>query len=282
LLGQNILQQRTLLVGTDEITANLVDKLNNYVRSGLNLIGLISLSSDEVGTKINGVPVVTTLDKMKDYIGLEKINQIIFSTHSISYEKIIKTMSQIGNSGVDYKIVPQNLEVIIGKSSVERLTDYQLVDIDYAIGKAYNRVIKRLFDLIFSIIILIPTLIIWLVPLVVKWIRKSKIQIWGEKGETEYIIQNDKNPFHGFLNKLFLVFYIFSGRISFVGAPLRQISEQQPHYFYKPGIYGLHQLNRHQIENVAQEERFELFYLKNQDIWLDMEIILKSLFKRKS
>ena len=282
LLGQNILQQRTLLVGTDEKTANLVEKINNYVRSGLNLIGLISLSSDEVGTKINGVPVVTTLDKMKDYIGLEKINQIIFSTHSISYEKIIKTMSQIGNSGVDYKIVPQNLEVIIGKSSVERLTDYQLVDIDYAIGKAYNRVIKRLFDLIFSIIILIPTLIIWLVPLVVKWIRKSKIQIWGEKGETKYIIQNDKNPFHGFLNKLFLVFYIFSGRISFVGAPLRQISEQQPHYFYKPGIYGLHQLNRHQIENVAQEERFELFYLKNQDIWLDMEIILKSIFKRKS
>ncbi|MCK4559669.1 MAG: glycosyltransferase [Calditrichia bacterium] len=281
LLGQNILQQRTLLVGTDEKTANLVDKINNYVRSGINLIGLISLSSDEVGTKINGVPVVTTLDKMKDYIGLEKINQIIFSTHSISYEKIIKTMSQIGNSGVDYKIVPQNLEVIIGKSSVERLTDYQLVDIDYAIGNAYNRVIKRLFDLIFSIIILIPTLIIWLVPLVVKWIRKSKIQIWGEKGKKEYIIQNDKNPFHGFMNKLFLVFYIFSGRISFVGAPLRQISEQQPHYFYKPGIYGLHQLNRHQIENVAQEEKFELFYLKNQDIWLDMEIILKSFFKRE-
>ncbi len=281
LLGQNILQQRTLLVGTDEKTANLVDKINNYIRSGLNLIGLISLSSDEVGTKINGVPVVTTLDKMKDYIGLEKINQIIFSTHSISYEKIIKTMSQIGNSGVDYKIVPQNLEVIIGKSSVERLTDYQLVDIDYAIGKAYNRVIKRLFDLIFSIIILIPILIIWLVPLVVKWIRKSKIQIWGEKGEKECIIQNDKNPFHGFLNKLFLVFYIFSGRISFVGAPLRQISEQQPHYFYKPGIYGLHQLNSHHIENFTQEEKFELFYLKNQDIWLDMEIILKSLFKRK-
>ncbi len=281
LLGQNILQQRTLLVGTDEKTANLVDKINNYVRSGLNLIGLISLSSDEVGTKINGVPVVTTLDKMKDYIGLEKINQIIFSTHSISYEKIIKTMSQIGNSGVDYKIVPQNLEVIIGKSSVERLTDYQLVDIDYAIGKAYNRVIKRLFDLIFSIIILIPTLIIWLIPLVVKWIRKSKIQIWGEKGEKEYIIQNDKNPFHGFLNKLFLVFYIFSGRISFVGAPLRQISEQQPHYFYKPGIYGLHQLNRRHIENFTQEERFELFYLKNQDIWLDLEILFKSLIKRK-
>jgi len=280
LLSQNIVQQRTLLVGTDEKTANLVKKINTYVRSGLNLIGLISLSPDEVGTKIHGAAVVTTLDKMKDYIRLEKINQIIFSTHSISYETIIKTMSQIGNTGVDYKIVPQNLEVIIGKSSVERLTDYQLVDIDYAIGKAYNRVIKRLFDLILSIIILFPTLIIWLIPFVVKSIRKNKIQIWGDKGEKKYIVQDVRNPFHGFLNRLYLVLYIFIGRISFVGAPLRQIIEDQPYYFYKPGIFGLTQLNRHHIEEGKQEERFDLFYLKNQNIWLDLEIILKSLLRQ--
>jgi len=259
LLGQNILQQRTVLVGTDEKTADLVEKINNYVRSGLNLIGLISLSSQEIGTKINGVPVVTTLDKIKDYIHLEKINQIIFSTHSISYEIIIKTMSQIGNSGVDYKIVPQNLEVIIGKSSIERFTDYQLVDIDYAIGNAYNRVIKRLFDIVCSIIILVPTLFIWLIPLFVKWNQKSTIQIWGEKGEKESIIQKGGIPLQGFLNKLFLVFYIFTGRLSFVGAPLKQISEKQSYYFYKPGLFGLPQLNHHQIENSAIEKRYDCF-----------------------
>jgi len=281
LLVQSVLQQRTLLVGTDEKTATLAEKINNYVRSGLNLIGLISLSSEEVGTKIKGVPVVTTLYKMKDYIQLEKITQIIFSTHSISYEKIIKTMSQIGNSGVDYKIVPQNLEVIIGKSSVERLTDYQLVDIDYAIGKAYNRVIKRLFDVIFSIFILVPTFIFWFLPFCVKWVQKSTIQIWGEKGDKKSILQNIKTPFKGFLNKMFLIVYIFSGRISFVGSPIKQISEKQSYYFYKPGIYGLPQLNRHHIDSNAQEERYDLFYLKNQNIWLDLEIILKSFFKRK-
>ena len=280
LLAQSVLQQRTLLVGTDEKTATLAEKINSYIRSGLNLIGLISISPSEVGKKINGVPVVTTLDKMKDYIHLEKISQIIFSTHSISYEKIIKTMSEIGSSGVDYKIVPQNLEVIIGKSSVERLTDYQLVDIDYAIGKAYNRVIKRLFDLLFSIIILTPTIFIWFVPFVMKFIQKSKIQIWGEKGEKYSIIQNVKKPLRGFQNRLFLVLYIFLGRISFVGAPLKQSTEEQSYYFYKPGIYGLPQLNHHHIENSDQEDRYDLFYLKNQNIWLDLEIILKSLFKR--
>jgi GT2 family glycosyltransferase/lipopolysaccharide/colanic/teichoic acid biosynthesis glycosyltransferase len=281
LLGQNILQQRTVLVGTDEKTSNLVKKVKTYVRSGLNLIGIISLSPDEVGKKIHGVSVVTTLDKMKDYIHLEKINQIIFSTHSISYEKIIKTMSQIGNTGVDYKIVPQNLEIIIGKSSVERLTDYQLVDIDYAIGNAYNRVIKRLFDILFSTTVLIPTAPIWIIPLVVLRIRKTFVNIWGENGEKEKVIQYTKSPFHGFLNKLFLFYYIFTGRLSCVGAPLRQIKEKEPNYYYKPGIFGLTQLNLNHIDSVSQEEKYDLFYLKNQNIWLDLEIILKSVFKRK-
>jgi lipopolysaccharide/colanic/teichoic acid biosynthesis glycosyltransferase len=111
--------------------------------------------------------------------------------------------------------------------------------------------------------------------------RKNRIQIWGEKGDKEYIIQKSKNPFRGFLNKLFVIFYIFTGHISFVGAPLRQVTEKQPYYFYKPGIYGLYQLNRHLIANASQEEKYDLFYLKNQNIWLDLEIILKSVFKRK-
>jgi lipopolysaccharide/colanic/teichoic acid biosynthesis glycosyltransferase len=251
------------------------------VRSGLNLIGLISLSPDDVGMKIHGVSVVTTLDKMKDYIELEKINQIIFSTHSISYEKIIKTMSQIGNSGVDYKIVPQNLEVIIGKSSVERLTDYPLVDIDYAIGKAYNRFIKRLFDILFSMAVLIPTALVWIIPLLLQKLRKSYVQIWGENGEKDTMLQYNKRFFKGFFNRLFLIFYIFIGRISFVGAPLRQIHESEPNYFYKPGIFGLIQINRHHIDDVREEERYDLFYLKNQNLWLDLEIIFKSLFKQK-
>jgi lipopolysaccharide/colanic/teichoic acid biosynthesis glycosyltransferase len=249
-----------------------------YVRSGLNLVGLISLSSKDVGASIHGVPIVATLDKMREFIQLEKISQIIFSTQSISYESIIKSMSQIGNVGVDFKIIPQNLEVMIGKSSVEKLSDYQLVDVDYAIGKAYNRVVKRLFDFTLSVIILIPAVVFWLLPMIIQKVRDKKIEIWGENGDKELLIQYKNEPFKGMINKLFLIFYIFSGKLSFVGAPLIQTSEKQPNYFYKPGLFGLVSLNRQHIKTANQQDKYDLFYLKNQNIWLDLEIILKSLF----
>ncbi len=278
MLGKNIMQKRTLLVGTDASTENLIKKMKSYVQTGINLVGLVAVFPENIGQKINGVPVVTTLEKMRDYIRLEKIDQIIFSTHSISYELIIKTMSQIGNSGVEYKIVPHNLEIIIGKSSVERFTEYQFVDIDYAIGKASNRIIKRFFDMTISTITLLPLIPIWLPALVFGWKKKNRIDIWGEKGEVQPLIQKTGHPFKGIINNLFLLLYIFSGRLSLVGSPLKKSSEEQPLYFYKPGIFGLLQLNRHHIEKSEEGEKYELFYLKNQNIWLDIEIILKSLF----
>jgi lipopolysaccharide/colanic/teichoic acid biosynthesis glycosyltransferase len=280
-LGNSIMQRKTVLVGTDPGTEDLVNKMNNYIRTGFDLIGLVSLSPSEVGKKISGVPVVTSIDKMSEYVKIEKVNQVIFSTHSITYELIIRTMSRIEDTGVEYKIVPQNLEVIIGKSSVERFTEYQFVDIDYAIGKTSNRIQKRAFDIIISFIMLIISLPVWAIARIFRWKGKSKILIWGEKGQQEAIIQNKKNPFKGTLNRILLLYYIFMGRVSFVGAALKQISKDQPHYFYKPGLFGLAQLSQNGADTSIEEKKYDLYYLKNQNIWLDIEIILKSLFAKK-
>ena len=280
MLRKNIWQKKTVLVGTDKSTENLIDKMKQYVRTGFDLIGLITLSPENVGQKIKGIPVVATLDKMTDYIRMEKVDQVIFSTHCISYEMIIKTMSKIGNSGVEYKIVPRDLEVIIGRASVERFTDYPLVDIDYAIGKAYNRIMKRALDLFLSASILVLSAPIWISTLLIRWKKMRRIRIWGEMGEKLNISQYNNKPLKGYLNKLQLLFYIFIGRLSFVGAPIRQLTDKQPLYYYKPGLFGLLQLNHSRIASKEEEERYELYYLKNQNIWLDLEIILKSLFHR--
>ncbi len=278
-LGRDILKRRTVLVGTDKRTENLIEKIKQHVKTGIDLVGLVSLSTKEVGEKIKNVPIVTTVDNMKEYIRLEKVDQVIFSTHNIAYETIIKTMSMIGSSNVEYKIIPQNLEVIIGKASVERFTDYQLLDIDYAIGKPYNRILKRAFDLIGSVIVLLITLPIWSILLLIRWRSFKTFYIWGENSEKVAIKQSWKNPFSGLLNKLLLHIYIFKGRLSFVGAPFRIIKDIQPIYYYKPGLFGLLQSNESRLESNKEREQYELYYLKNQNIWLDLEIIIKSLIQ---
>jgi len=73
---------------------------------------------------------------------------------------------------------------------------------------------------------------------------------------------------------------VLKGHLSIVGAPLRETSQKQPNYFYKPGLFGLLQLNKNRIQDSGDEEKYELFYLKNQNLWLDLEILLRSLAQR--
>jgi GT2 family glycosyltransferase/lipopolysaccharide/colanic/teichoic acid biosynthesis glycosyltransferase len=278
-VGKDIFQKKTLLVGTERSTVILINKLRQNIQTGYTLNGLISITSEEVGKTISGLRVVTNLERLKDYVELEKIDQVIFSTHNIAYEKIIKTMSQLDNTRIEFKMVPENLEVIIGKSIVERLMDYPLVEINYPIGKTFNRYTKRLFDLVISSIFLIFTLPIWVYQLWFGKKRTRKYEIWGDKGQKIIIKQNRKQPLVGSINKILFMVYIFKGQLSLVGAPIRQFSQAQPTYFSKPGLMGLAQVNKENISHKEDQEMYELIYIKNQSFWLDMEIIIKSFLQ---
>ena len=92
--------------------------------------------------------------------------------------------------------------------------------------------------------------------------------------------QNYKNPFKGILNFCFLNFQILKGKISYVGAPLTLESDKVNNIIYKPGITGLIQLNSSRNIETDEIKNYDVYYLKNQNFWLDMEIIFRSVFRR--
>jgi lipopolysaccharide/colanic/teichoic acid biosynthesis glycosyltransferase len=47
----------------------------------------------------------------------------------------------------------------------------------------------------------------------------------------------------------------------------------------KPGITGLAQVNRHKSLTLEDKEKYYLYYLKNYSPLLDLEILLKAIFK---
>jgi lipopolysaccharide/colanic/teichoic acid biosynthesis glycosyltransferase len=72
---------------------------------------------------------------------------------------------------------------------------------------------------------------------------------------------------------------ILIGKISFVGAPLRFEKQEKSQFNYKMGLTGLVQINVERIQNEQSKENFELHYLKNQNLFMDVEILLQALFK---
>jgi GT2 family glycosyltransferase len=275
-LSKTFFKNRIVLVGTDKETKELIKRIKQNVNAGIELVGLVSLNRDDVGKTIEQMTVVSDVGSLREFARLEKIDQIIFSSHDIPYEVILSTMSMMKDAKIEFKIIAADLDVIIGKSTVERLIDYPLVDIDYAYGKTFNRVLKRIFDLTLSSIFLVILLPVITVLKPFARSRQAQWCIWDGKGEKLNILQYRPRFGKGVLNFAQLVYYIFKGICSFVGAPFRDCREARSNYYYKPGLTGMSQIN----PGNENREKFELYYLKNQSIWLDLEIILKALFRK--
>ncbi|PJB00504.1 MAG: glycosyl transferase, partial [Ignavibacteria bacterium CG_4_9_14_3_um_filter_36_18] len=75
-----------------------------------------------------------------------------------------------------------------------------------------------------------------------------------------------------FQNLILNVPKILSGKFSFVGPKEGNVSDL---YLGKKGLTGLWYID----ESQGNSEKLDIFYAKNQNVWLDLEILGKTLNK---
>src|SRR5690606_20836972 len=83
------------------------------------------------------------------------------------------------------------------------------------------------------------------------------------------------------MNWLSLIGYVLIGRLSLVGAPIIP-DRKDALLYYRYGLTGLRQYHEARNGPLEEGERFELHYLQNYAIWLDLDILLKSILRQRS
>jgi GT2 family glycosyltransferase/lipopolysaccharide/colanic/teichoic acid biosynthesis glycosyltransferase len=262
--------RRTIIVGTGPSAQTVVRKLRTRVSDGYEVVGFVSTDGREVGEQRAGLAVIGTIENVGKVIADRKVTEVIFSTDGISFKDILSVIARSRSRGVNFRLVPNSLEAIIGKASIDELEPIPLVEIEYNIHRSTNRMIKRGFDLVISGLLLIT-----LYPLAVVFRAGS----------------GDRNPDGGkwWIRRLPEV---FMGRLSFVGLPVVE-SKIETAAFPFPlngqasslgprGLTGIVQIQPDTGKLEPDEiEQLKLYYAKNQSFALDMEILLKTTLGRK-
>ena len=255
---------RTLIVGTGASAQEVLRKLRKRVDGSYDVLGFIATTRRQIGEKIAGLEVIGSLDNVGKVIGEKKVGEVIFSTDGLSYADILSVIARSNDRNVNYRLVPNSLEAIIGKTRIDELDTLPLVEIEYNLHKAGNRVLKRAFDIVGSTLLLLTTY-----PIV--WIGSHVAS----------------SPSRGLVgSRMLLLPQVFSGTLSFVGRPLSDSEGFSPRnaknaernsYLGPRGLTGLVQINAREGLDPEEMERYKLYYAKNHSIGLDLEIILKSL-----
>ncbi len=266
--GEDYFARRTLLVGLPEDAGQLSFLLHNRVDSGIRLYGLVSPEAKDVGKNVAGQEIVCSLENMPEYIRLNRINLVIFTTKNINYTDILSTMSQVGYRQVEFKMVPEHLEYMIGKAQIEPLTEVSLLDLEFALEKPFNQFLKRLMDLMISL-----PLVIFGSPLVLI------LYLFNRPGPTAGGDKTGLGAGQPRLLRLWLTLIdVARGSYSLVGRDRSYPTVFPGVVSYKPGLTGIIQLNQPKIRSEQHRRNLEIHYLKNQSLVLDIEILLKSLW----
>jgi lipopolysaccharide/colanic/teichoic acid biosynthesis glycosyltransferase len=178
------------------------------------------------------------------------IDEVIFSPQELSYTQMMSVVSSCQNENTEFKIIGNNLDFLIGKASVSVLDEIPLIEIKYNITNPMMRFFKVLFDYTLALFVLF--LVYPFIYLIAK-------------------VSTSNSDLRRFILK---VPDIFFGKVSFVGP--KDAAGSKDLYLGKRGLTGLWY-----IENVEgkDEEKLDILYAKNQNIWFDLEILAKSLNK---
>ncbi len=235
---------KTLIVGTSQAEIEIANKLKAQKTTLYSIIGLISKTRKEIGKKIEDYEVIGSTDNIRKIISDKKVNEVIFSSKELSYKEIMRIVSYCQKENVEFKLAGDGLDFLVGKSSVNLLTDLPVVEISYKIADPVNKALKRMLDIVISICIILFYPVISLI-----------------RNKGSYTVRILKK-----------IPYVLIGKLSIVGP--RVVSEANDLFLGKKGITGMWF-----IEESIDIEKTDILYAKNQNIWLDLEIIGKSILR---
>ncbi len=252
---------RVLIVGKAEEAHNIADKVHTRPDWSYQVVGHVNV--DEKDDNALG-----SLPQLKDLIHAYHIDQVFFALNSITYKQMLKEISGLQKEQVVFKLIPDSMDFILGKSNIEYLEAIPLVEVEFDFYKPINRFMKRSVDLLLSLplfliggMLLFPSLFTS---------RKEFVNIGGFKFH-KHISNN------AWKNRLRLLGYVVSGRLSLVGAPIYKKALRQNNPTPK-GITGLVQISQQRINTEEDAESFELYYLQNYSLWMDFDILIKTIF----
>ncbi len=238
--------KRTLVVGTDASSLELISKIKKRNQHGYEIVGFIDSNRKRIGEQVGGIEILGSIETIGRVIQQQNISEVIFSNNSLSYSEMLSVISNSSDRGVNYRLVPNSMEVIIGKTHIDELNDFPLVDIEYNINRLPNRVVKRTVDIVLSLLLFVLSL-----------------------------------PFfylHSISTFLKHVPKVLSGELSLVGiSPNGNYGkEKRIRNIGKPGLTGLAQVNNFDKLTTEEITQYNLSYAKNQSFLLDIEILLKT------
>lgn len=198
------------------------------------------------GTTTSDTWYSNTLDALPKVVSTLKINEVIYSSEDLTMKEIIKSMTHL-ESRVSFKIGGDDSLSIIGSNNKNQPGELYALDVNYNLSSELAVRFKRIFDIIFTLVIMPLLPVLWVL-----------------------------NAFN--LHIFYNIFYVLIGKATWVG-----YGGEFADYSFLPAIKkAVVRFPLSEKMLVYTEDHFKrmnMAYAKEYNVWMDLKVLIKNIFK---
>lgn len=175
-------EKKLLVIGDEDSVKGVLDELLNNPELGYYLYGYMNSSSNSIGN----------VENLSKILESESIDSVILELTNHNSSIVNKILRICDNAAVDVFIIPEFANVLPNKFQITTLADKPILSVrSNPQNELQNKLLKRTFDILFSLIIVL-FILSWLYPILALLIKRNS------KGDVLFIqerIGKDNNYF---------------------------------------------------------------------------------------
>jgi putative colanic acid biosynthesis UDP-glucose lipid carrier transferase len=264
------------------------------------------------------------VDKCLSFVLDKNIDEIYCATADLSDKQVRDIINFADNNLKTLKFIPDEKHILSGNVKFEYYDYIPVISSRNILqDEMLNKIIKRVFDFLFSLLIIIG-IMSWLTPIMAIIIKleskgpvffiqkrnglnykvfkcfKFRSMVFNDQTDSDLALKNEIKitKLGKFIRKTSIdelpqFFNVLWGDMSVVGPRPHPVSHNDKYilmadkfmarHFVKPGITGLAQTKGYRGEVETDEDiinrvKYDIFYMENWSILLDIEIIFKTIY----
>jgi len=158
--------RRVLIVGAGKVGQQVAGMVENYAWTGLELIGYLD---DDPAKRENGLPILGTLDEVRQVVQAHQVNEVLITLPRRAHSRLNKFVVTLHELPVRARVVPDYFALVLYQAVVDDFAGIPMIDLRAPALNEYQRLVKRLFDLIVGgILTLLSLPVMGIVALAIK------------------------------------------------------------------------------------------------------------------
>jgi len=155
-IGYN--QKHILIIGAGPVGMEFARKVRLHRDFGYNVIGFLDDDEAKSGLSVLGRPVLGGCAILPELLENQTVDEVVIALPLNAYEKYAGIVDECEKAGVRIRIIPDYNKFLSNSPQIEELDGIPLLNVrKIPLDDPFNKLIKRLFDILVSVVGIILT-----------------------------------------------------------------------------------------------------------------------------